>query len=280
MLTQAELIARALDNEEGNIVSHRDYLKLEDEKRQLARVVRTAVSGPLLRWISKVEEEEKITAVPAPAPTPASTYSYYGLYNQPTGNAASETRTQTSSGPFRYQYYQPPGTYGVNTNPTPSTSTQPPPPQSHYPSYVQAPQPPPPPPVKEKEKVEKNYVVHESAQVPGIRPQWGETMQTMFGDHVNWEEVKVYTGKNRPLSRPKRTCPITGKQANYFDPRTGVPYADVRAYKVLTGILNHEYVWSPTMRCYVGKEESTAATNAGSSVVASGSRFAEPMAVS
>lgn len=50
-------------------------------------------------------------------------------------------------------------------------------------------------------------------------------------------------------------CPITGKQANYFDPRTGVPYADLRAYEVLTGILNHQYIWSPSVGRYVGEQE-------------------------
>ena len=55
--TQAELIAQALDTEEGNIIEHRDYLKNEAEKRKRARVVRTAITGPLLRWTSRKEEE-------------------------------------------------------------------------------------------------------------------------------------------------------------------------------------------------------------------------------
>jgi hypothetical protein len=28
----------------------------------------------------------------------------------------------------------------------------------------------------------------------------------------------------------------------------------VRAYEVLTGILKHEYLWSPGLKCYVRKE--------------------------
>lgn len=73
------------------------------------------------------------------------------------------------------------------------------------------------------EKVARNYVVHEEAQHPEIsasstpagrsannrsqaadapKPSWGATMTAMFGSHVNWEEVKVYTGKGRPMGKP------------------------------------------------------------------------------
>ena len=58
-------------------------------------------------------------------------------------------------------------------------------------------------------------------------------------------------------ARPKHICPITGKQAVYLDPRTGVPYADVRAFKVLTELLEHEYIWNAELGCYVGKGEHT-----------------------
>jgi len=54
-LTQDELIARALDMEEGNIVEHKNYLFVEEEKRKRAHAVRETISGPLLRWISRRE---------------------------------------------------------------------------------------------------------------------------------------------------------------------------------------------------------------------------------
>jgi vacuolar protein sorting-associated protein 72 len=56
-------------------------------------------------------------------------------------------------------------------------------------------------------------------------------------------------------ARPRQTCPITGRQAHYLDPRTGVPYADSNAYKVLTQILQHGYIWSPSLGCYVDQVE-------------------------
>ena len=51
-------------------------------------------------------------------------------------------------------------------------------------------------------------------------------------------------------------CPITGKAAKYLDPRTNVPYADLEAYRVLSKVLRHEYVWSPSLGCYVSREGS------------------------
>lgn len=100
-------------------------------------------------------------------------------------------------------------------------------------------------------------------------------MTAMFGDHADWENLRVYTSKGRPLSecpmhafadrlgltayllaRPAQICPITGKVAKYLDPRTNVPYADLGAYRVLSAILRHEHVWSPRLGCYVSREGS------------------------
>jgi len=106
------------------------------------------------------------------------------------------------------------------------------------------------------ETIAKNYVVHELAQQRGTaKPTWAETMQSMFGDHVKWDEIKVFVGKGRPLSRPRQICPITGRQAHYLDPRSGVPYADSYAYKVLTGLLRQEYVWNAALGCYLDRGE-------------------------
>jgi vacuolar protein sorting-associated protein 72 len=49
--TQDELIARALDMEEGNIVEHKIFLSVEEEKKKRAHAVRATISGSLLRCI-------------------------------------------------------------------------------------------------------------------------------------------------------------------------------------------------------------------------------------
>ncbi|KAG6840715.1 hypothetical protein C0991_004858 [Blastosporella zonata] len=347
--TQAELIALALDNEEGNIVDHRDYLKVEEEKRRRARVVRTAVEGPLIRWISRAEEI-KVVVPPPPAPTftparagfsymPYSTmgstpygqstpYTYsagvfphmatagyatgYALAPVATASTATAGPSSESVAASQQPSQQVPQSTSVLPRPTsqpltqsvPSTtpqvtpasqiptsqlSAQPTSTQStpqltsgptsqpatmavpyqptHYNPYLAQLQsvwspPPPPPPVEKIEKVTKNYVVHELAQTEAApKPPWNETMSAMFGDDVQWDELKVYVGKNRPLSRPKQTCPITGKQANYLDPRSGVPFADVRAFEVLTKLLAHEFTWSPSLGRYVGQDNANSANS-------------------
>ncbi|KXN86148.1 hypothetical protein AN958_10450 [Leucoagaricus sp. SymC.cos] len=65
---------------------------------------------------------------------------------------------------------------------------------------------------------------------------------------------KVLSGKGRSLGRVKQRCPITGEIAPYLDPRTGVPFANMEAYQVLTDLLEHQYQWSPELGCYVGRD--------------------------
>lgn len=302
-LTQGELIARALDNEEGNLVEHKNYLQLEEEKRKRARVTKTAISGPLVRWVSRHEEVKVVIQPPAPPPAhspapstpantshplasyaafgypysyayrPGSTYSDYlrfhqaysqGLYLKSGSGITGDTQAQSSQQEAGSVVPQMTSTSVL----TQSTTTSASPAGTLATQQLAAPQQPQP--IEKIETVTKNYVVHELGQHDGIRKaNWTETMKAMFGDHVRWDEVKVYTGKGRPMctfqfkfpsshfasdgfmtARPKHICPITGKQAAYLDPRTGVPYADVRAFKVLTDLLEHEYIWNAELGCY------------------------------
>ncbi|KAI0757544.1 YL1 nuclear protein-domain-containing protein [Daedaleopsis nitida] len=259
--TQAELIARALDMEEGNIDEHKNYLTLEEEKRKKARVVRASVQGPLVRWVSKKEE---ITVISSPAQ-----YSHTNASNSAQSPIAS---TPANPSPPPFQQWPPPPippAYAQNAPPswTPTTPVNAlPPPPVITPTVTPAPAPalpsnpvPPPPsrPIERKETVAKQYVVHELEQTEKpSRPNWASTMTAMFGNHVDWESSRVYTTKGRPFARPTRTCPITGRVAKYLDPRTNVPYADLGAYRVLSAVFRHEYVWSPDLGCYVSREGS------------------------
>ncbi|KAJ7052533.1 YL1 nuclear protein-domain-containing protein [Mycena amicta] len=242
-VTQAELIARALDAEEGNIVEHRDYLKIEEERRRRARVVRQVVEGPLVRWLSRGEDVQ--TLVPQPtqyyAYTPTTKLAYYPPYS---ASSSSAPAASTSTLPAVAS----------------STSTSTPYYQTQYYPYT-------PPPVQRIEKMARNYVVHEETQThespppPGRsnarnqntttqKPSWGSTMTAMFGSHVNWEEVQMFSGKGRPLSRPVPMCPMTGLPARYRDPETGVPFANMDAYECLKRVLNHEYTWSSELGAF------------------------------
>ncbi|KAJ2915643.1 hypothetical protein MD484_g4751, partial [Candolleomyces efflorescens] len=346
--TQAELIARALDNEEGNIRDHRDYLKNEEEKRKQARVERATVKGPVLRWVSRVEEVKVVVRTPSPDPAPppppplpkakvkakpipppplppsipAATpapytlalprsmvyppgsypvsTTYYSPQQQQQLSSSAYTQVQPYNSTFIFQTWpQSASNYAMPSPPPPpppEASAPPPPavpvsapsaivPMVVDPEPVVAPAPAPPAPAAsteaepqpepepEYEKVGRNYIVHAhdlSKSTSGSgnttsggngsaskkKPTWNETMQAMFGKEVKWDELKVYTSKNRPISRIVQSCPITGKSpAPYKDPKTNSPFADVTAYKVLMELLEYQHIWSPKLGRYVGTYE-------------------------
>jgi len=281
--TQDELIGRALDTEEGNITEHRDYLRLEEEKRAKARVVKKSIEGPVLRWASKKETIQVEVHLPPPPPmmtTNANLYAAKHSFVYTSGAGGGTVGSQAYSIPF-YAYtplaaqnaaakpqemgtstsvagtVSSNGNSGVpvagpstslvaqSTSSLPSTSsanlqdsTKPvtgatypapsapslqqqsqPQPQTHPqpqapaqpPTLAQTQTPPssvlfsyPPVPTAPLiahriEDVCKNYVIHELSQSVPSKPPWKDTMSAMFGDHVQWDEVKVFTGKGRPL---------------------------------------------------------------------------------
>ena len=240
----------ALDTEEGNIREHRDYLKNEEEKRKRARVVRTTIEGPKLRWVSVVEDVKVPIPPPSIAPQATGTFpSYRSVYGPPgslftpttytyaSGSLVKTNTTATSTTfaqgqastpnvsfspytPYQYQIspfpvWPPQQSYNstssvpssVDQERQPSTT-----PTSTAPAISQAAQAPrllsdqqpviPLEPEYKTESATKNYFVHELAQYRGTpKPTWAENMKAIFGDHVKWEELKVFVGKNRPLCK-------------------------------------------------------------------------------
>jgi hypothetical protein len=250
----------ALDTEEGNIREHRDYLKNEEEKRKRARVVRTTIEGPKLKWVSKTEKVK--VPIPPPPITPLAMTgtsssiltpyrSVYGppgtLFTPTTYTYASGSLVKTSiTSPLtipsqaqasallsQYSPYQfqpspfpvwPPAHQQsyyplISTTATPSTSTllsstepvnqlasastMPTTSLPTQPNQVPTDQQPTSSDPEYKiEPTTKNYLVHELAQHRGApKPTWADNMKAIFGDHVKWEELKVYVGKNRPLCK-------------------------------------------------------------------------------
>jgi len=199
--------------EEGNIVEHKNYLFVEEEKRKRAHAVRATISGPLLRWISRRET----VSIPVEMQCPPDG-----------GNSPS---ISTSGGPRAKSAAPQPGDNADAPQLASSSEFR-------------------------TELASKNYVIHEASQDDAAaRPPWKDTMTAMFGDHVKWEDLKAYVSRGRPLSRPVQICSITGQPARYVDPRTRVPYATPTAYRTLSMILNHEYVWSNALGCYLTRPE-------------------------
>ena len=208
--TQEELLKRARETEERNVIEHRDYLKAEDEKRERARLVRPVIEGRLVRWVSKVEEEVIPPTPPEPpVPVASTSYGYVPSFHP----ATSYTALPYTIGPGQPPQWGPipvipsspsRGAYTSQSSyprssalPYPYSPSQP---QPSSTSSATRPLEPLPAIVQRKRKVTKNYVVLENAQTEKApRVTWKQTMEGMFGDHVKWEEVKAYSTKNRPM---------------------------------------------------------------------------------
>ncbi|KAJ1310797.1 hypothetical protein OPQ81_009317 [Rhizoctonia solani] len=104
----------------------------------------------------------------------------------------------------------------------------------------------PSPPQKEA----RNYVIVEYGG--GARASFGWNMQAVFGNHADWGDILINGIKAPHPVKP--VCAITGLPASYRDSRTGIPYANAYAYKTLTRLLSHEFIWSKERGCYVGDE--------------------------
>jgi hypothetical protein len=207
--------------EEGNIKEHRNYLEIEEEKRKRARLVRTTVEGPLLRVVSKAEKVTVKIQPPMPPPLPLHSMPTPYPYLYPSSSQASASYSQPplfvpmpAAGYYGSppQYSAPPTAFpqmafvhhqhGQLYAPPGSAPGQPAPV-----SQQSFPPPPPPEPIERIETVMKNYVIHENGQdEDATRPLWKDTMTAMFGDHVNWEGLKVYTVKGRPMSKFLYQC--------------------------------------------------------------------------
>ena len=105
--------------------------------------------------------------------------------------------------------------------------------------------------------VTRNYLIHThelSDELAGTydpplkKPTWGETMNTLFGDHAEWTKMKVYDGV-----KMVDKCPITGLPAIYKCPHTGIPYANKEAYQILQQLLRREHTtrWSEELGLFV-----------------------------
>ena len=207
--TQEELLKRAQETEEKNVIEHRDYLKDEDEKRKRARVVRPVVEGKLIRWVSKVEEEI-VPLTPPESPMPVARTSHeYASPSRPSTSYMAQPYTLSPGKPPHWIPTTPGSSYsGAYTGM--SSYTQPflhsgPPPRPATPPTSNATRPlePLPAVLQRKRKIAKNYVVLENAQTEKAqRVTWKQTMEGMFGDHVKWEDVKAYSTKNRPMCEP------------------------------------------------------------------------------
>lgn len=197
--TQDELIARALDMEEGNIFEHRNYLSVEEEKRKRSLAVRTAITGPLLRWVSRCETLSVPSEVQLPGMFGSHDFRDSRVLSQEDGRNGASISTPGDS-------------EAIPEGPQPTNGVD---------ALLPVPE------VKlHTETVGKNYVIHEISQdEPATRPLWKDTMTAMFGSHVKWEDAKAYVSRGRPLCEswfPTRDHSLMTNYVNQPDQRSYV----------------------------------------------------------
>jgi hypothetical protein len=186
--------------EEGNVIQHRDYLVLEEEKRKRARVIRATIEGPLLRWVSRIEEvpvQEDLRPTPSSSTLDSQTNHPKQSFQQGSASQFIVNFQQSYTPPYAQSSDSQYGVWHGGRTHTSEASTS-----ASLPSH-ELPRP-------RKEKVPRNYVVIETEQSESaFPPTWKQTMDAMFGDHVKWDEVRVYVGKNRPLCEKQSTFSLS-----------------------------------------------------------------------
>ncbi|KAG8908087.1 hypothetical protein FRB99_000531 [Tulasnella sp. 403] len=236
--TQDTLIREALELEERNVESLKAFLTREEEKKKQARVVRTRVEPPLLRWISRTEG---IDAREGPRIQIIST--------SPSDGNANDTSalTTTQDGSSRDTHSS-------------AVLSAPPPPASHAPNTTKGEfirretdqhlcVRPDTTPLRGGNRDTRNYVVVQLAR-GGKKVS---EMEALFGKHTDWSRVanmRREEQKQEIAMLKASKCAVTGLTPLYLDPRNGIPYANSRAYKTLSRTMRHEYVWSQNLGCY------------------------------
>ncbi|PWN19770.1 YL1-domain-containing protein [Microstroma glucosiphilum] len=74
-------------------------------------------------------------------------------------------------------------------------------------------------------------------------PPWPEQWASLLGSHTNWATTHVVPARNRPSKPRASLCAITGKMARYKDAKTGIPFADVKAARVLRALGEEQWEW-------------------------------------
>lgn len=196
-LTQTQLIEAALEEEERNKEALRDWLKKEEEKRELRRVGRKVVKGPRWTWVSRTvgrlveevpESEEK---------------------SEEQSQEKSRGEAEKSQGQDTPQHVTSPKApqseeSKINPPPLPSAKSQS---QSQSPKNSMTIKPAPDayqpsPPVTEAQPQSepnapytRNYII--LSQIPGGLPA---ELQIVLGSHVEWDKLKIIPSRNRPIS--------------------------------------------------------------------------------
>ena len=220
-MTQDELIAAALEEEEKNAEALRDWLRKEEEKRELRRVGRKRVRGPRWTWISRtvgkvvevVRDDEGIEAAvvrevqeevkPVNEDTPKPGEPDQSPQCEEAKPQAEVARTDISSQPTASEQRGDVEEQKGNAEAGPSRL-----PEQVEPTVTTV--------SNEDTRYTRNYLI--LSQIPGGLPA---ELKIVLGDHVEWDEVQYIPARNRPISQYFHT---TDDFANLRPPCDHLPH--------------------------------------------------------
>ncbi|GAA5879170.1 hypothetical protein JCM1840_006216 [Sporobolomyces johnsonii] len=250
-LTQADLIAEALETEEVNRAALLAFYAAEEDRREAERIagMRYEIIGPKLTFLSRCEgrpekpkgkgkgkegEEVQENKHESGRRRMIEVLGETGMKGWKGGVAGSEAASPSvADSPAPPPPAPAPSvseSYGGSPFPSAQSSTS----QLNHPTSTQ-------PDPSEPQPFARNYLIFD--QCEGSTE--AEELEALFGDHHDWSKAKPQAAAN--------TCPITGLPARYRDPRTLTPYATLPAFRTLNSLVDAQsFVWSDALGAYTG----------------------------
>ncbi|GAA5976945.1 hypothetical protein JCM11641_002205 [Rhodosporidiobolus odoratus] len=251
-LTQADLIAEALETEEVNRAALLAFYAAEDDRRERERVsgMRYEIIGPKISFLSRAiggsdnkgkgkekEEKGRKRMIEVLGESGKVGWKAGAAERGETGPAASGS-SATTPGPASFANLLNP-----SSNPGSPAPVAP---------YEEGPSTPP-----ERQEVTRNWLIFGNTEEEPITE--GQELEAIFGDHEDWAKEPAVPAKSRDgMEGRGYLCPITGLPAKYRDPVTLTPYATLAAYKILqslttsTPITPSPYIYSDSLGAYTG----------------------------
>lgn len=251
-LTQDALIAEALETEERNRESLREFLEREEERKaRLRGSGKPRIEGAFIRWksvgiesrqrlVRLVEDRAALPSNSAPGegagPSvlpdvggdqhPKGVQSNEALVN---GSASTPSIPAVTAVPDAPKDGNPVAVHERSAGP--GSADQ----KDGVDSVLTQPRSP---------EIERHARTLLSVHSLPEDATWVDEFEAIFGTHCHWDALPIVPARNRPLRPRQSTCALTGLPALYKDPRTGIPYANAGAYKTLTELLEDRFVWT------------------------------------
>ncbi|GAA6012151.1 hypothetical protein JCM11491_001765 [Sporobolomyces phaffii] len=234
-LSQADLIAEALETEEVNRAALLAFYAAEEDRREAERIagMRYEIIGPKLTFLSRTEGavEKKDKGKGKEELGRRRMIEVLGESGQKGWKGAANTATAAAEQPATPAVDE----NGVPRNRSADSNQDIATTNGSLPSRQRDPNEPMP--------WTRNWLVFD--QFEGTR---ADEYEALFGDHVDWRQPVP------PRSDPKSNrCALTGLPARYRDPRTLTPFASLEAYQVLNSIVDSQaFIWTDSLGAYTG----------------------------